>query len=378
MFVSSARRQRRAANLRIGILAALTIGLASCVLTPPPALEAQTPAVAAPCPASSILLAAKPIKGVGSTTIRNACPAFLAALTSWYASHPAATIADAVAAIAGTPIIVAPTPTPPPVVVPAPAQRADPSLGSIAYDDFSTYTNTADLLKRFWVGPGHDMGAQPFGVTYDTLEHAMRYDWPARATASCTSELTVGAMPRLNPPPSTKDLWIRFTSKESAQFEHGRSGCGGRSYKFFLVTFETAGQLKGRVGTYLGDASSSSMFPTNLWMDVVGRMPGDTIIGPTPSSIGGVPSWGGDYHTWVVGLEHISSDSATFSVYLDGSLVKSLRAPFLSGATIGAGWAVMLELGANINNGPDHSQSRWFRELGVYASKPSLSPLVSR
>jgi hypothetical protein len=29
-------------------------------------------------------------------------------------------------------------------------------------------------------------------------------------------------------------------------------------------------------------------------------------------------------------------------------------------------------MGANINNGPDQAQSRWWRELGVYKTRPSL------
>ena len=83
---------------------------------------------------------------------------------------------------------------------------------------------------------------------------------------------------------------------------------------------------------------------------------------------------GGAYHTWVIELLGIGSSSASFTTYLDGRKVGTVSAPFLSGETIGAGWAVMFEMGANMNNGPDHAQSRWWREFGVYTTRPSLVP----
>lgn len=190
-------------------------------------------------------------------------------------------------------------------------------------------------------------------------------------------------MPRLNPPPTgMKDIWVRFTSKESPNFEHGRSGCGGRSYKFFLVQFECGtclnplyrvNGIQGRVGTYLGDQSSLSMIPTNLWMDLNDNI-GSPGVQPTPSSIGGEVSWGGKYVTWTLGLEGIGTSAAKFSVYKDGVLVRAISASFLNGQTVGGGWAVTLEMGSNINSGPDHAQSRWWKEFAVLTAKPSNLP----
>jgi hypothetical protein len=183
-------------------------------------------------------------------------------------------------------------------------------------------------------------------------------------------------MPRLNPPPTgLRELWVRFTTKESPNFEHGRTGCGGRSYKFFLVQFEsgTAGK-QGRVGTYLGDASSSSMIPTRLWMDLSDNQGAYQQDGSL--QIGGDQGWGGAYHTWVVEIRGIGTASATFRTYKDGQPVGTLTSPFLNGQTLGPGWAITFELGANINNGPDHAQSRWWREFAVYTTRPSLKPLA--
>lgn len=349
-----------------------TMRIALAVLLAASALTAQT-SPATPCPSSSILLTAKPIKGVGTTTIKNACPSFLAALASWYAAHPTATVSDAVAAIAGTPPVV----VPPPVIVAPPV--VPPS--SHYTDDFSTYSSSAQLNSgdarkpgNFWFAPsGHDMaGMIPQGVSYDPLEKAMRYDWPSRSTNPCTgagAEITIGAQPRWLPTVPVKELWIRFTSKESANFEHGRNGCGGRSYKYFLVVFEKPGVL-GRAGAYLGDGPLATATSTRLYMDL--NSPSNVSGVKGGFRIGGDTTWGGGYHTWVIGLEGIGTAAATFSVYLDGSLVNTIAASFLDGQTVGPGWAVTFEMGANINNGPDHAESRWFREFGVYTQRPRL------
>jgi hypothetical protein len=100
MFAS--RSRERSANIRTAIIVLLVGAFASCIGNGPPPLHAQTPA-AQPCPSSSVLLTAKPIKGVGAATIKNSCPAFLTALVVWYAAHPSASVADAVAAITGVP-----------------------------------------------------------------------------------------------------------------------------------------------------------------------------------------------------------------------------------------------------------------------------------
>jgi hypothetical protein len=72
----------------------------------------------------------------------------------------------------------------------------------------------------------------------------------------------------------------------------------------------------------------------------------------------------------------IGTTNAQFNIYLDGVLMPgSLSSSFLAGASVGPGWAITLEMGANINNGSDHAQSRWFRELGVYTTRPSLQPM---
>jgi hypothetical protein len=161
-------------------------------------------------------------------------------------------------------------------------------------------------------------------------------------------------------------VWIRFTSKESAGFAHGNPGCGGRSYKFFLVVFNNPTTL-GRAGLYLGDGPLATQLSTRAYMDFNSPSAASGVRGGF--NIGGDSTWGGSYHTWTIGIEHIGDPSSTFSVYLDGKLVNQIVGPFLVGQQVGPGWAVTLEMGANINSGPDHAQSRWWKEFTLATSK---------
>ena len=168
-------------------------------------------------------------------------------------------------------------------------------------DNFQSYTSSSQLNSgsktagSFWVGQGRDIGGISNGqnISLDPTggfngDKAMRYDWPARPTASCTgSEITTAVMPRLNPPPSgTKNLWIRFTTKESAGFAHGLPGCGGRSYKYFLVNVESGSKMA-RIGTYLFDGKPASHLSTQLYMDMSS---GGSAAGQF--DIGGDGGWG--------------------------------------------------------------------------------------
>jgi hypothetical protein len=335
------------------------------------AAHAQTPAPAPPCPTSSVLLTAKPIFGVGLTTIRNACPAFLSALDSWYAAHPFATVADAVAAIRGTPPAIAP---PPVVVQPPPIVITSGSVGARVSVDFSKWSTAQIRDGSFWRAPNRDMGgvSNPMYIAFDSSERAMRYDFPDRSAMACTSEFTPAVMPR-ELTVTGPNLWLRFTSKESAGFAHGLPNCGGRSYKFFLVTFEQGGNLKGRAGLYLGDGSGTSPhIATRLYLDFNTLRDTSLNSGPRLLDIGGDVSWGGIYHEWTIGIEGVGTSTATLSAYLDGRLVGKVDGPFLRNQL--GPWTVMFEMGANINSGPPNAQSRWWRRFDVFASKPAGIP----
>lgn len=362
---------------------------------------AQTPAPAPPCPAASPLLKSPPIYGVGVKTIANACPAFVLGTQVWFATVSSRIDAERwnasqiMTALTTGVLPPAPVITPPPAVVPPPVIVQPPPTGSGVHyvDDFSTYTTSAQLTTadgrtagKFWyAASGHDMGgmSHPELISYDVAERGMRYDWPNRSTVtSCASEFTVAAIPRINPlrvllPAGQTDLWVEFVSKESPGFSHGNPGCV-RSYKFFLLQFErgpiapsTVGML-GRAGMYLGDGTPASPTSTTLFMDISDQKGAYQFQGGIP--IGGDAGWGGVYHRWTMELRGIGTVAATFTTYLDGKKLHTLSTPFLNGENIQGSYVLYLEMGANMNNGPDRAQSRWFKELGVYTTKPSGLP----
>ena len=78
----------------------------------------------------------------------------------------------------------------------------------------------------------------------------------------------------------------------------------------------------------------------------------------------------------VLGLIGLGSPQVTFIAYRNGVLLKTISGPFFPNQPVAVGAALDLQMGANINNGPDQQQSRWWRELGIYTSRPSLLPLV--
>jgi hypothetical protein len=356
------------------------LGLASSLAV------AQTPSPAPPCPAASPLLKSPPIYGVGVKTIAAACPAFVLGAQVWFATLSSRIDAERwnasqiMTALTTGVLPPAPIVPPAPVVVPPPTVIVSPQTGSgaLASVDFSAWPSDS-LIKSvaWWKGSGFDNGGvdgfrQP--IFYDASEQAMRYDWPNRSTSACVgAEVTTAMMPRIRLSSPTSQLWIRFTTKESAGFAHGLPNCGGRSYKYFLVNVEN-GATMGRAGLYLGDGRPASHLSTRAYLDFNSPSGASGVKPDTGAMIGGDAGWGGSYHTWTMAIEGIGSSGAKFSVYLDGRLVHQITGPFLAGIQVGTGWVVMFQLGANINNGPDHAQSRWRREFGVYTTKPSGLP----
>jgi uncharacterized protein YjdB len=271
-------------------------------------------------------------------------------------------------------------------------------------DDFQSYTTTTlrDGCGRqtgtipagsFFSGSNTDMGCS--GTNSISMDNtggpngaskAMRYDWAARpfvapASTYCTTETTIGVAPRFNPPPVADTLWIRFTSKESAGFAHGSQTCGsthGLAYKFFLVVFSKVG-VNARVGTYLFPAVTGSATNGEFGMDMNDGL-GNTrsLNGPPNANDPTAPfplgtTWNGQYHTWHIQIFGLGGSTVTYRVYMDGVMLRELVGPFIPNQVVGGnGWAFQFEVGANINNGPEQAQSRHWRELGIYTSRPSM------
>jgi len=68
----------------------------------------------------------------------------------------------------------------------------------------------------------------------------------------------------------------------------------------------------------------------------------------------------------------IGTSNSTMNLYMDGTKVDTASAPFMVGQALDADDMLMLSLGANMNNGPDQTQQRWFSDIGVYTTRPSL------
>lgn len=301
--------------------------------------------------------------------------------------------------------IVGASPTTPPPVIPPPVDTTTPPVtppgslscaGSSYCDDFSKYTTTAQLNSgvmaqgNFWWGPnttraaGHDYVNinNASSISLDKTEQALRYDWPNRSTSPCTgSEVSTFINPRQNPiPAGTKNIWVRFVSKESAGFSHGNPGCGGKSYKFFLLNFErSGGGMLGRAGLYLGDGvpqaplgPNDQHLSTTAFMDISDQKGAYQYKGGI--QMGGAAGWGGAYHTWTMEVLGVGTANAVFSTYLDGVKIHTLNSPFLNGESVG-NYVLYFSMGANMNSGPSKAQSRWFKHVSMYFDqKPAGIP----
>jgi hypothetical protein len=252
----------------------------------------------------------------------------------------------------------------------------------------STPTGTIPA-GSFFSGAGRDMGCS--GTSNISIDmaggpggtRAMRYDWAPKVPSTplstyCAQETTIALSPRFNPSPTFgpgDSLWIRFSSKESAGFQHGAPSCSattGLAYKFFLVLVERGASFA-RFGTYLFPRTSGSPTDATLGIDMsdqVNRASSGTSSGPIGAGTNGV------YRTYHIHIFNLGTNSTTFRVYMNGTQIGELVAPILPGSSIGAGWALTLAMGANINNGPEQAQARWFREISLYRSRPSLRPLT--
>lgn len=266
-------------------------------------------------------------------------------------------------------------------------------------DDFQSYT-TSTLVAgcntatgaipsgAFFAGAKHDMGCSNISqISMDMTggpkgSRAARYDWSAKPptqplTNYCANETTIALQPRISSPPVFDTLWVRFTSKESANFAPGAQSCAatvGISYKFFLMDNGpyNSGGANGRFGVYLRGLSGT-VLPAFAYADMSDRV-GDYATSTFPA-LGN--TFFGAYHTWVVQIYNMGTTSATYKTYVDGALLMTVNGAYYPGATIGGqGQTLLLQLGANINNGPEQAQTRWFREVGVYTTRPSLLPLA--
>ena len=257
-------------------------------------------------------------------------------------------------------------------------------------DDFQSYNATSQIIGGcstnpipagdFFAGTNRGMyGCANTGqISLDPLggtaagQRATRYDWPARLGQS--GEYTLNLEPRILNPPQTPNLYVRWTSKESANFVNASDAATGasRSYKFLLIQLTDVVGGNPQFGVYLDDGPM-----TSLQIDASDRGFGHSNDHSLQRY--NLPAgWAGQYHTYVAEVIGMGTDTCTFSLWMDGTkVITAATIPFLPGQVVGgSGQFFAVAMGANINSGPDRAQSRWWRELGIYTTRPSTRPMA--
>lgn len=201
---------------------------------------------------------------------------------------------------------------------------------------------------------------------------------------------TVQVSPRIAPVPAGvrgTEFGVRWMSKVSTGFDSSGNGVVGsfNEFKWFLWKLgPTTGGNTPQIGVYLEQSAPGGA--TSIKFDVTDKRGNGFNIGagqhqPAGSSIttvglGAAGAWE-TWHVWVIYAYNLCGNNAVFELWLDGVMIFQWTGPFLTGqADIGADASDMLiyEPGSNINHGPDHSETRDFREIGWYLGKPNTLP----
>lgn len=266
------------------------------------------------------------------------------------------------------------------------------------YDDFQSYQDTRDLHARFANEPGgRQMSPSgPFRPCIQDLVQldptggpdggkAMRYDFWDRAT-NPEGLRVANALEKCGRPDPCFSMaiylgrffqpgqanhnqwWLRFMSKEGEVpkgFTFGIGSCREPfRYKYILWAFE---QNVDGLNLQL-IASGRDMNPRTGhamdWqtMDRSGQGFEHRLL------LGDASAWAGRWHTYVYGFDATNGwGDVQFQFYRDGKLLFEEK----HRAWGPPGGIVSIKLGANMNAGPDQAESRWFREVGLYRSRPS-------
>lgn len=244
------------------------------------------------------------------------------------------------------------------------------------------------LVYQFSQGAGGSVtrvaGAGPTGGD------VIRYTWADRSSGACGGdEDTVAWTPAITSfsgtnPPIITSIWASFYCKEIGYipitqkgWHNGKVSCGGGSYKYNLIGIASLVH-NSRFGSYSGPSGGNNLAAFRPYIDWNDTGPdGGHAAAAGSISIGfdTTDSWGGTWNMWAIELTGISSTNAVGNLYLNG--VKILTcAPvggILPNTTVGgAGFAYLLEMGGNINNGPDQIQSRDWARYGFFPKRPAL------
>jgi hypothetical protein len=252
------------------------------------------------------------------------------------------------------------------------------------FDDFQSYADSGSLHANLGLNsgirsrsffPANQITLDPSGGPAGS--RAMRYNFRVNGNVNQNLWTVMSYMGPTTAGPTIDTLWVRFTSRESPNFETGCAGCGNFSYKFFLIGIgrsvgypNTAG---GRFGMYLsGPANAQTM-----WGDMTDGNPdglGYAVhLEPQRHQLGANSSWAGTWNTWMMRIAFITPTTATLTLYRNGQQIASTLTNRFQ-TTLGDRQLLDLQLGSTLNSGPTVPQQRWFRDVGIYRTRPSMLP----
>ena len=225
-------------------------------------------------------------------------------------------------------------------------------------EDFSTYTNTADMLAdpRGIISESEDSNPSKIildtAVGYDVLTQSMRFDFPDRTVGGC-SDYTIGRNYQIGG--NRTEIWIRCIFKFQSNWE---------AYPSWYATCVPARNPDYKL-------LFARMSETSRWEVLFGNSVNKNMIGGFPTSqteynMGGIGSKLTDdsWHTLKLHLKCSTASAGLFRLALDGVTRKDQ-----SGITTTASPTNLINgiaIGRNYNVGPGQAQSIWWGKLEVW------------
>ena len=253
------------------------------------------------------------------------------------------------------------------------------------YDSFQGYTSDSNLRSGGLVVPGvSDQNGGWAGASSIFLDQtggptggkAMRYDWAARAASGCNNDITIRAQMRFNPIKSGPNWYFRWREKMTNPWQNGsQASCPSGQWEYKFIRFIAGGgngvyEILMPHGHGSGNPNPNLVF--NLVMAGSGGQNTSNALQGNELNLGNPAVWPGPYRLFVLEVRGHGTGDPTMALYIDGVVVKTLARVTGSPFTWNNNNFGFVELGANLDSGPDALQSRWFSEWGIYDTRPSL------
>ena len=248
-------------------------------------------------------------------------------------------------------------------------------------DDYTGYSSTANFVSTWPDGgeisdPCYNVGVPPNSyVSWEATGNeaetgpAVRYTAPSRPASGCDADIQLRTVMRFNPAKSGATWYLRWREKMSNPWQNGSTSCGGHwEYKFLRFT---AG---GNAAVYeillpYGQVGNPLKFNLTI-VDSTNQSDSNAAQG-NMVTLGAQDAWPGTWRTFVLQVTGHGTSSAAMKLYVDGTLLLSLSS--VKSWVFNNNSFVFLEMGANLDSGPDQSgQTRTIERLTIYNTRPSL------